>query len=120
MNETRADPRIRFLNDLREAHDRSGLSYREVGQICDIDHSYVGRILNGARIPARDVLINLLVFAYGLSRLETDELLVLVGYPPLGRSARRERGTWLCWTHPSRSAAKEPVPADQSGRSAAT
>jgi transcriptional regulator with XRE-family HTH domain len=89
MNEHLMDPRYRFLDGLREAHERSGLSYREVAQICDIDHSYVGRILNGARIPARDVLINLLVFAYGLSRLETDELLILVGYPPLGRSARR-------------------------------
>lgn len=95
MNERLMDPRFRFLDGLREAHDRSGLSYREVGQICDIDHSYVGRILNGARIPARDVLINLLVFAYGLSRLETDELLILVGYPPLGRSARREHGLWM-------------------------
>ncbi|MCJ7568116.1 MAG: helix-turn-helix domain-containing protein [Anaerolineales bacterium] len=84
------DPRFRLLNGLREAHECSGLSYREVAQICDIDHSYVGRILNGARTPARDVLINLLAFAYGLSRLETDELLILVGYPPLGRSARRE------------------------------
>ena len=94
MNSTRIEPRIRFLKDLREAHERSGLSYREVGAICDIDHSYVGRILNGTRIPARDVLINLLVFAYGLSRLETDELLVQVGYPPLGRSARREISGW--------------------------
>lgn len=88
------DPRFRFLNGLRDAHERSGLSYREVAQICDMDHSYVGRILNGARLPTRDVLINLMVFAYNLSRLETDELLILVGYPPLGRSARRERGLW--------------------------
>jgi transcriptional regulator with XRE-family HTH domain len=100
MNETSADPRTRFLTDLREAHDRSGLSYRDVGQICDIDHSYVGRILNGARIPARDVLINLLVFAYGLSRLETDESLILVGYPPLGRSARREPDLWRSRSQP--------------------
>lgn len=91
MNGASIDTRYRFLNHLREAHERSGLSYREVGTICDIDHSYVGRILKGVRIPARDVLINLLVFAYGLNRLETDELLVLVGYPPLGRSARREK-----------------------------
>jgi transcriptional regulator with XRE-family HTH domain len=94
MNERLKNPRFRFLDRLREAHERSGLSYREVAQICDIDHSYVGRILNGARIPARDVLINLMVFAYGLNRLETDELLILVGYPPLGRSARREHGLW--------------------------
>jgi transcriptional regulator with XRE-family HTH domain len=95
MNSTRIEPRIRFLSNLREAHERSGLSYREVGVICDIDHSYVGRILNGARVPARDILINMLVFAYGLSRLETDELLVLVGYPPLGRSIRREPKSWM-------------------------
>jgi transcriptional regulator with XRE-family HTH domain len=90
MNERLMDPRLRLLNGLREAHERSGLSYREVAQICDIDHSYMGRILNGARTLARDVLMNLLAFAYGLSRLETDELLILVGYSPLGRSARRE------------------------------
>lgn len=87
------NPQFRFLTRLREAHERSGLSYREVAQICDFDHSYVGRILNGARLPTRDVLINLMVFAYNLSRLETDELLILVGYPPLGRSARRAIGT---------------------------
>ena len=86
------DHRFIYLYELREAHERSGLTYREIAQICDIDHSYVGRILNGLRIPARDVLISLLVFAYGLSRLETDELLILSGYPPLGRSSRREHG----------------------------
>ncbi len=90
MNERLMDPRLRLLKGLREAHERSSLSYREVAQICDIDHSHVGRILIGARTPARDIMINLLAFAYGLSRLETDELLILVGYPPLGRSARRE------------------------------
>ena len=90
MNERLMDPRLRLLNGLREAHERSGLSYREVAQICDIDHSYVGRILNGARTPARDILINLLAFTDGLSRLETDELVILVGYPPLWRSARLE------------------------------
>lgn len=110
MNERRADPRLQFLYELRDAHDRSGLSYREVARICDIDHSYVGRILNGARIPARDVLINLLVFAYGLNRLETDELLILVGYPPLGRSARRETGTCRSYsTLPQRAAEKEQI-----------
>jgi transcriptional regulator with XRE-family HTH domain len=94
MSEAQAGPRFRFFDELRQAHERSGLSYREVALICDIDHSYVGRILKGVRLPARDVLIALLGFAYGLSRLETDELLILAGYPPLGRSARRERGLW--------------------------
>lgn len=30
MNERLMDPRFRFLDGLREAHERSGLSYREV------------------------------------------------------------------------------------------
>jgi len=32
MNERLMDPRLRLLNGLREAHEPSGLSYREVAQ----------------------------------------------------------------------------------------
>lgn len=79
-----------FNTFLQEAHRRSGLSLREVSQECDVDYSYVSRILSGQRVPARDVLISLAAYAWHLDRTETDDLLIAVGYQPLGRLARRE------------------------------
>jgi transcriptional regulator with XRE-family HTH domain len=78
-----------YLNKLTEVHERSGLSYREVARECDLDPSYVHYILKGARRPHRDVLIAL-GFAYRLDRWEVDEILLLAGLPPIGRSALRE------------------------------
>jgi transcriptional regulator with XRE-family HTH domain len=78
-----------YLIKITEAHERSGLSYREVAQACDLDPSYVHYILKGARRPHRDVLIAL-GFAYRLDRWEMDEILLLAGLPPIGRSAVRE------------------------------
>ncbi len=79
-----------WLALLREFHTTSGLSFREVAAQCDIDHSYVALILSGKRRPSRDVLLLLLVFGYGLDRIETDRMLILAGFPPFGRSARTE------------------------------
>jgi len=78
-----------YLSLLNEAHERSALSLREVAESCDLDPSYACLILKGARKPQRDVLIAL-GFTYGLERVEVDELLLLAGYPPLGRSALRQ------------------------------
>jgi len=75
---------------LREYHDRSGLSLRELAAFCDMDHSYVALILQGKRRPARDLLIALAAFGWGLDQMQTDELLLLAGWPPLGRSALRQ------------------------------
>ncbi len=82
-------PANQYLIRLIEAHERSGLSYREVAQACDLDQSYVHYILKGARRPHRDVLISM-GFAYRLDRWEMDEILLLAGLPPIGRSAIRE------------------------------
>ena len=79
-----------WLKTLRELHAMSGLSYRELAARCDLDHSYVGFILEGKRRPSRDVLTLLLAFGYGLDLIETDALLMRAGYPPFGRSARDE------------------------------
>ncbi len=78
-----------YLIKLTDAHQRSGLSYREVADACDIDLSYVHYILKGARRPQRDVLIAM-GFAYRLDRWEMDEILLLAGLPPIGRNAIRE------------------------------
>lgn len=71
---------------LGEAHERSGLSLREVAQASDLDPTYVHYILKGARRPQRDVIIAL-GYTYRLERSEVDEILMLAGLPPLGRSA---------------------------------
>ena len=81
--------RTEFLELLNEYHSRSGLSLREVAQSCDLDHTYIHYILIGARRPHRDVIISL-GFAYGLERVEVDEILLLAGYPPIGRGTVRE------------------------------
>jgi hypothetical protein len=78
-----------YLNKLNEAHERSGLSLREVGIACDVDQTYIHYILKGARRPQRDVIIAM-GFAYRLERVEMDEILLLAGLPPIGRSALRE------------------------------
>jgi transcriptional regulator with XRE-family HTH domain len=78
-----------YLPLLNELHQRSGLSLREVAQQCDVDPSYIHYILKGIRRPRRDVVIAL-GFAYGLERVEVDEILLLAGLPPLGRNVLRE------------------------------
>jgi hypothetical protein len=78
-----------YLYLLSEAHERSGMSLREVAQSTDLDPTYVHYILKGARRPQRDVIIAL-GFTYRLERVEVDEILLLAGLPPLGRSALRE------------------------------
>jgi transcriptional regulator with XRE-family HTH domain len=78
-----------YLIRISEAHERSGLSLREVAQSCDLDPSYVHYILKGARRPQRDVIIAL-GFAYRLERVEVDEILLLANLPPIGRNALRE------------------------------
>jgi hypothetical protein len=78
-----------YLLRIAEAHERSGLSLREVARECDLDPSYVHYILKGARRPQRDVIIAL-GFAYRLARVEVDEILLLAGLPPIGRSVLRE------------------------------
>jgi len=87
--QTDSSTHTRYLNLLVEAHQRSGLSMREVAADCDISHSYVIRILKGDRRPQRDNIIAL-GFAYRLERIEVDELLLSANLPPLGRSALRE------------------------------
>jgi hypothetical protein len=78
-----------YILALTEAHARSGLSLREVAQASDLDPTYVHYILKGTRRPQRDVIIAL-GFTYRLERTEVDEILLLAGLPPLGRSALRE------------------------------
>lgn len=78
-----------YIYLLSEAHERSGLSLREVAQFSDLDPTYVHYILQGARRPPRDVIIAL-GFTYRLERTEVDEILLLAGLPPLGRSALKE------------------------------
>jgi hypothetical protein len=78
-----------YLLRISEAHERSGLSLREVAEACDIDPTYVHYLLKGTRRPQRDVIIAL-GFAYRLERVEVDEILLLADLPPLGRGALRE------------------------------
>jgi len=77
-----------YLSRLCEMHECSGLSLRDVAQSADLDPTYVHYILKGARRPQRDVIIAL-GFAYHLNREEVDEILLLAGFPPIGRSILR-------------------------------
>ncbi len=83
------DSQDEYLDFLNDVHTRSGLSLREVAQACDLDPTYVHYILKGMRKPQRDVIIAL-GFTYGLERIEVDELLLLAGFPPIGRGSLRE------------------------------
>jgi Helix-turn-helix domain len=78
-----------YVDLLNDYHNRSGLSLREVAVACDLDYSYVHYILKGMRRPQRDVIIAL-GFTYCMERVEVDEILLLAGYPPLGRSSLRQ------------------------------
>jgi hypothetical protein len=78
-----------YIYLLSEAHERSGLSLREAAQASDLDPTYIHYILKGARRPKRDVIIAL-GFTYRLERVEVDEILLLAGLPPLGRSALKQ------------------------------
>lgn len=78
-----------FRNRIDEAHSKSGLSLRQLSEVCDVDYSYISRILSGQRKPTRDVVITLAVYGWNMDRVETDELLIAGGYQPLGRSTRR-------------------------------
>jgi hypothetical protein len=86
--DARENNRSTYLELLNEYHIRSGLSLREVAQACDLDYTYIHYILNGARRPPRDVIIAL-GFAYGMERVEVDKILLLAGYPPIGRGLLR-------------------------------
>ena len=89
ITDVKKNTRQDYLVVLNEYHSRSGLSLRDVAQTCDLDHTYIHYILIGARRPRRDVIIAL-GFAYGLERVEVDEILLLAGYPPIGRGTLRE------------------------------
>ncbi len=90
LNHTRStNSKTEYLEFLNEVHTRSGLSLRDVAQACDLDPTYVHYILKGMRKPQRDVIIAL-GFTYGLERIEVDELLLLAGFPPIGRGSLRE------------------------------
>ncbi|MEW6586655.1 MAG: helix-turn-helix transcriptional regulator [Nitrospirota bacterium] len=78
-----------LLNRLREIHETTGQSLRELAAMSDLDSSYICLILNGQRNPSRDALVSLGI-SWRLRLFDVDELLLLAGYPPLGRSARRE------------------------------
>jgi transcriptional regulator with XRE-family HTH domain len=78
-----------YIFRLSEVHERSGLSLRDVAHASDLDPTYVHYILKGERKPRRDVIIAL-GFAYNMERVEVDEILLLAGFPPIGRGALRE------------------------------
>jgi hypothetical protein len=75
----------RLLELLNSAKNVSGASLREVGIAIDIDFTYISMILNGRRLPPRDILIALCAFGWQLDLPETNEILVAAGYPPLGK-----------------------------------
>ncbi len=72
MNERLMDPRFRFLDGLREAHERSGLSYREVAQICDIDHRGMHYIPNRSARAGRGAPLESYLYSSAAGRGSID------------------------------------------------
>ncbi len=85
---SRNNGRVIFLDLLNDYHARSGMSLRQVAQACDLDYTYLQRILSGTRRPRRDVIIAM-GFAYQMELGEVDEILLMAGYPPIGRGTLR-------------------------------
>ena len=66
---------------LRRLRENRGLTLREVGQLCAIDHAYVHRLETGAKeSPSQDALMRLLRVLKADER-ETDIAKWLVDYP---------------------------------------
>jgi transcriptional regulator with XRE-family HTH domain len=84
--------RERFLQLINSYHVCSGATYREIEEVCEINFSYLSLILKGTRQPSRDVLIRLCHWGWRLNPADTDEVLMLAGFPPLSHRTRRE---WL-------------------------
>lgn len=72
-----------FISLLKEVHEQSGLSLREVGALSNLDFSYISRILAGERHPSRDVFISLCAYSWRLDLVETNRVLVAAGYKPI-------------------------------------
>jgi hypothetical protein len=72
-----------FLKLIKEAHLNSGRTLREVGELCYLNYSYIGRILNGERHPQRDQLILICFSGWNLDVYDTDLILKAGNYKTL-------------------------------------
>lgn len=70
----------KFLKLINEAHEDSGRTLQEVADLCNIDKSYLSRILHGTRKAKRDLMINLSWSGWGLGIEQGDEILKEGGY----------------------------------------
>jgi hypothetical protein len=72
-----------FLILIKDAHNNSSRTLREVGDLCYLNYSYIGRILTGERRPRRDQLIVICFLGWNLDIYDTDLILKTGGYKPL-------------------------------------
>jgi transcriptional regulator with XRE-family HTH domain len=62
---------------LKKARSAKGLSQAKLGELIDVDHTYVSRIEDGSRAPSRDL-------AQRLANVLGVEVMIAAGYIPAG------------------------------------
>ena len=72
-----------FVNLIRDAHQSSGCTLRDVGARTGLNFSYISQIINKQRRPSRDTLILLCTYGWNLELEVTDQLLESCRYKPL-------------------------------------
>lgn len=65
-----------FSNIIKNKRLEMNLSLRDLGELSDLDHSYIGRLEKGSSLPSRETVVKL---AKALD-LSVEELLVKAGY----------------------------------------
>ena len=77
----------RFAERLARARTHAGWSRHALAKAAGCDASYLTRIEHGDRAVPSKTLLLALIEAMRLSQLETNELLILAGYAPVGLKA---------------------------------
>lgn len=80
-----------FTKLMRETWERSDRSQADIARDAWIDPGYLSKLLSGEKDrPSRDTVIRLAVWGLGLSRYDTDDLLLAAQYAPLVTDRNRE------------------------------
>jgi transcriptional regulator with XRE-family HTH domain len=80
-----------FTRALREKWERIDKSQADIARDAWIDPGYLSKLISGEKAkPSRDTIIRLATFGMGLTRYDTDDLLIAAEYAPLTTERNRE------------------------------